>query len=252
MDIITITDGVLWINWFLVIIIVIGEGLLAVKLISKRTINSYFDRKLKKYQHNLDLLADETRLNFSRMNQDFNLWTIKRHEAYLKLYEALARANKLFQSISIFPPYLTEETFTELKAYNKTEIINLLHEYNVKDIEFQEICNLWDSNNKESAILKIFECNKAHKEKQCENALNEIINLFEMSSIYLTDSIEEAIGKLRINFMKQFSIHTYDKISKEDRFVVKLDLYEKINAELKNISSLMKKELSGGYKIEKE
>lgn len=50
-------------------------------------IDSYFQTKLVSFQHQLDLSTEAEKFNYQRKIQDFNLYTNKKHEKYIELYE---------------------------------------------------------------------------------------------------------------------------------------------------------------------
>jgi hypothetical protein len=72
-EIITQQGNLINIDLFKLIIAALVSGWAAVKLFGKRSINTYFDKRLKKYQHDLNLITERARFDYSRMNQDFNL-----------------------------------------------------------------------------------------------------------------------------------------------------------------------------------
>lgn len=66
------------------------------KILYKK-IDHYFREKITLFKHQLDLTAEAEKFNYQRKIQDFSLYTTKKHEKYIKIYEfALETKSKIY------------------------------------------------------------------------------------------------------------------------------------------------------------
>lgn len=79
-----------WITILASIISSSGVVLYAVK----GGISHFYNRRLESYRNELNLLAEEEKLNFQRKIHDFSLYSNKRHELYPEIYKNLLKAKK--------------------------------------------------------------------------------------------------------------------------------------------------------------
>ncbi len=94
--------------------------------ICKKSIETQFDKKTRRAQASLQLIADRKSLNNQKMLADFNLFASKKHDSLTKLYGLLVEAKgAVFEVASViqFSPSGEE--------WNKSDYENFLTESNL-------------------------------------------------------------------------------------------------------------------------
>ena len=54
-------------------------------------IENKFDEQLETYKHDLSLITENARFDYQRKIQDFNLYTIKKHERYVEIHKGISK-----------------------------------------------------------------------------------------------------------------------------------------------------------------
>lgn len=87
-------------------------------------VDHYFQEKITLFKHQLDLSIEAEKFNYQRKIQDFSLYTVKKHEKYVSLYELLLDAESRicgFYGIKSVPTY---------QEYNEKDIRELMNNEN--------------------------------------------------------------------------------------------------------------------------
>lgn len=200
-----------------------------------------YDKELKEYEQRLTVLNERVKSELSRQSEDFKLWTVKRHQAYVELHEAIIELVKKIREIkNVGKPKFEEfgekrikELFTELNVSNG-EIDDLLQK---KDVT--ELANWWHLKRQ---IVIALEFGKVEQSLEklglyvtpgVKKTISEYIGkLFKMWQEYSARAEEEIIGKSTKDFLISMKINSAETEEEEVR---------------EELLSIMRNELSGNY-----
>lgn len=226
------------IDIFKMIIVALGAGWAAVKLFGKKKIDTYFDKKLKKYQHDLDLITQKAQFDYSRMNQDFNLWTTKRHEAYAKIYASIDEILRKLSQI---------KDVEYLEFHSKENFIRLLQKENVSNFEIDEVILLLEGN-PENAIKAANRAIRFAKLSKANICIIKTQTVFGENILYLSCEIYKMVEEFLSKTSTICGYYGFDNLP--DSSKLNMDkLIQDINKLSPKIIELMRKELSGDYRF---
>ncbi|MCE1166338.1 MAG: hypothetical protein LWX07_13150 [Bacteroidetes bacterium] len=226
------------------------SGLIYVGLkhyLSKK-IGSYFDEKLVRYKHELGLITEGEKFNYQRKIQDFSLYTVKKHEKYVRLHELMLWAEG--RIISLFG-FRTAPTYEE---YNKQDIEKVMHDEDFPIGKRDAIFHLWETSGKESAIKELRSFLRVIQFSKANIALIEFKNEILFSKLYLsrelTDKVEECYKLLADILNKYEDMEDNRRYNQGFNSELRRETrkLEKQLADVRDgIIGLYKKELSVGY-----
>lgn len=216
--------------------------------LTKNSINHYFDKKIKQYEHNLNLKSEQAKFDYQRKIQDFNIYTTNKHKSYIELYEQLLKA---YTSVTTLTGLIYTPTFEE---YNNNDLLKYLQERKIPEGKINEILNLWDKDN-DRAKEEILKYNHLRDVSLARNNLLEAQNIYWRAQLYFS---EDVINKTKIVIDKLWKIQIYEQniLNPQTR-----DMYREENSIIKEIGAAreelpnkldmlikdMKRELSVGY-----
>ncbi|HWR44207.1 hypothetical protein [Sporomusa sp.] len=219
---------------------IIAAVWLGIRLYAKKAVEHRFKEKLEDHKHDLGLIAEKAKFNYGRMNQDFGLWTVKRHESYAKLHNATAEAISKVMSLRGFARIPNYEQFC------KDEIEQLLKDRNYIQTDIDSVILHWDSD-KKNAMKQFAKLDKLYREHLAEVACSEAQNALIDSQLYIStdtygmlDELQRKVYFLLINYRAQY----WDEIKGKEED----ELKKYIPEAWKQVTSKMRSELSGGYK----
>ena len=226
-----------WLIFYTFEIIVIFWG--AAKFFGKKAIEHAFNEKLEKHKQELNLITEEAKFNYSRMSQDFGLWTVKRHEAYAKLYIAIAESiSKVFHLRGL-------GSMPDFRRFNKDEIEEWLKNKNFLQEDINLVALQWTNNN-DIALRELSRLDKMFNEQQAEIAYKNFNNVLVETQIYMSDEIYKKLKPLlsqtgRLLYSYRAAYYNEEKNKQEN------ELHEEIGNSWNELATLMRNELSGGY-----
>ena len=110
-------------NWGTIGTSVVLSVIGTVLLLPRKFIDNLFNKSIKKYEHKLVTLSKQAEHDFIVRNQDFNLWTIKRHKAYSMIFEALLHAyTSIINPSNKTDGYESDEVFKCRTTYTRNVI----------------------------------------------------------------------------------------------------------------------------------
>lgn len=212
---------------------------LGIKFYAKKAVEHGFKEKIEDHKHDLGLITEATKFNYGRLNQDFGLWTVKRHEAYAKLHAAIANAVSRTMGLRGFM------RIPDYQQYSEEEIEQLLKDRNFTQADIDSVLLWWDSD-RGCALKRLNNLDKLHREYLAEMAYGEAQNALIESQLYtsaeINTKLEELIGKvykLLVSYRAEYS----DEAKRQEE----ASLREFIPEDWKQITTKMRVELSGGY-----
>lgn len=218
---------------------IIVLGIAGIKLYGKNVIENGFKEKLEDHKHDLNLITEETKFNYGRMNQDFGLWTVKRHESYAKLHnataDAVSRVMRLRGLVRI-PDY---------EQFSKEEIEQLLKDRNFIQADINAVVSYWDSD-RQRAMRQFNKLDKLHREYMAEVACAEAQNALIDSQLYISTEINSMLEELH-NKVYSLLIDYRAEYWDEAKGKREEELRQYIPEAWRQATSKMRSELSGGY-----
>jgi len=209
----------------------------------KRT-DFYFAKQLEKYKRDLQDISEQTKFEYQRKLSDFNLYTTKKHEHYIKLYEEILNAYsytlQLASALKLMPSY---------SGYNEDDISEHLKKLLLPKGKIDDLVALW-KRDRTQAEREIREYVKFKEEFDAENAINQMKNIYLKSQLYLSPplliklkDLNNQLFDLFINCKSEFG----EQKERALRYEKSLKLKEIIDKHFEEIVDIMKGELSVGY-----
>lgn len=239
-------DWVINLDWKAILISIALSNGIGLYLI-KKSIDHGLSKNLEKYKQDLKDISENKKFDYQRKLTDFNLYTTKKHESYIKLYDALSNANS-----SII--YLTSP-LRERDSYdwcNREDIVDHLKKLNLPKGKTDEILETWD-NDKESAKNEIRRCVTLKEELDTDNSVFALKKAYFDAQLYLSSELLKSIDHLIKNYFSlsldaksEYRDSLPPKERKEWRGNIKSTL-EETQKSYTRILDLMRIELSVGY-----
>jgi hypothetical protein len=164
-------------------------------------VDHYFQEKITFFKHQLDLSTEAEKFNYQRKIQDFNLYTVKKHENYIRLYELLLEAESRILGIYGFK---TELSYQE---HNEADFRRIMKEEKFPEGKIEEIFSIWENRGKEDAIKEMKKFFRLIEIKKADNSFWTLKNHYMLSKLYLSDTIEtkfdsflSSLGSLLANY----------------------------------------------------
>lgn len=213
-------------------------------LISSGTIN-YFVKKMidksiakdvEKYKDNLNKLADQAKSYRDRLNQDFNLWTIKRHEAYASVHMVMSGIIEKISSFSALEENMFVDNETLKIILTSSEIFKYL-----SDGDKEYIIANW-TKDRVSAVKRLKEFNDVLSME----LFGEAFDIITKNRLYMTPEIYAFLIEIKESILEIF----FDRLlSDEPENTQKL--ISEILMKWSKTTEKMQKELSGKNDLDK-
>jgi hypothetical protein len=211
-------------------------------------VDHYFQEKITLFKHQLDLSTEAERFNYQRKIQDFTLYTVKKHENYVRLYELLLEAESRILGIYGFK---TEPTYQE---HNEADFRRIMTEEKFPEGKIEEVFSIWKNRGKEDAIKEMKKFFRLIEIQKADNSFWLLKNHFTTSKLYLSDTIENkfnsflsSLGSLLANYetVEQMPF----EVRREERSLIDegTKIRKTIHPQVEDLTTLLKKELSVGY-----
>jgi hypothetical protein len=228
-------------EWKTIITSVLTSGIVTVMIHSfiKGGISHHYNKKLKRFETDLNVMAEEKKLDFQRKLHDFGLYSSKRHEIYPMLYKYLIEASDAASYALTEKKYAPDRKFFE-------KVLLLLK--NQKDCE-----------DKEENSEELFAVREIELVKEAALSAEKAFDFFRESELFLSENVAMQCGKIVIDLM-EVSRDMHSKILIEhgmdfglkkprDDSTLKNKIRE-INTQISRLKTLMKNELGiGDYQI---
>jgi len=211
-------------------------------------VDHYFQEKITLFSHQLDLATEAERFNYQRKIQDFNLYNVKKHENYIRLYELLLEAESRILGIYGFKTELAYE------EHNEVDFKRIMTEEKFPEGKIEEIFGIWKNRGKEDAIKEMKKFFRLIEIKKADNSFWALKNHFMISKLYLSDTMDvkfdsflTSIGSLLATYETIEQIPF--EIRREEKSLIDngMEIRKTIRPQAEELTSLLKKELSAGY-----
>lgn len=197
-----------------------GIGVLLTLFIGK-FLEHDFNKKLQIYTKDLNL-------NYIRKQQDFTLYTTKRHEIYLKLYKQISKA----QSGTLHSRLYRKQP--DYKCASREELGLWCDENDIPQKERERILDCWD-NNPDQAIKEI---QSEWIPKKAKNALVKAQHIMLDNQLYISDKVLRSAERL---------IENIRQLILDDKASESAEMKQEIQKQLGDLTTSMKTELQQGY-----
>ncbi|BBI34075.1 hypothetical protein [Cohnella abietis] len=206
-------------------------------------INGFFNKKLEKHKSDLQLLIENNRFDLQRKMADFNLYTNKKHEAYMKIYDLFLIAEghvRSFMGVKKMPDY---------NEYGLEDIEKKLRSYNLLEKVIQDFLAKWRSTfgsprqelHKEiNDYLAMIDIQKSWIK------IEEANNYFLINRIYLSDQIEDTLSSV-VSLLSSYLNGVEFLLVNRIPFLGSENLSVEIENMINRMKEQMKKELQVGY-----
>ncbi|MDR3593054.1 MAG: hypothetical protein P4N41_25620 [Negativicutes bacterium] len=214
--------------------------------ILKKGTDFHFTKMLETYKRNLQDINEKTKFDYQRKLMDFNLYTTKKHEHYIALYEALRKAHGTVMHLA--SPLRERASYD---WFNETDIEKHLNELCLPKGKAEELLNNWKSNQKE-AEKEIRKCVTLKEEMDSKNTIIKLSNIYWKSQLYIFPALNDEfkpyldkINTLSINCKSEYR----ETMNKKDYLELCSEngvLQKEVDVIFSNILSKMREELSVG------
>lgn len=211
-------------------------------------VDHYFEEKLTMFKHQLDLSTEAERFNYQRRIQEFNLYTVKRHENYLRLYELLLETESKILGIYGFR---TELTYQE---HNREDIRRVMTDARFPQGKIEEILAIWENREKSEAVKEMKRFFRLIEMKQADNSFIALKNHYIVCKLYLSnlvdtklDAVITALGDLLSNYETVEQIPSEIRRGNSSLIDEGRKIRKTIHPQIEELTVQIKKELSVGY-----
>jgi hypothetical protein len=196
-------------NWTNFIFNILSSSMVTIFLISvtpvlKKAISRYidnkFEEKIVKYQHDLNLVTENAKLDIQRKIYDFNLYSSKKHEIYAELYKKVLIAHGQITGLMGFRKSIN------LNFLDKSYIIEFLKNNNFNENDITELSHDWDLNRK-TQVDKITKYLRNKEINEADSKLVEANNYYLESKLYMSNKIDNISNELIDEIRKLFIIY---------------------------------------------
>lgn len=211
-------------------------------------VDHYFQEKITLFKHQLDLTTEAEKFNYQRKIQDFSLYTIKKHEKYVTLYELILEAESKICGIYGFKSVPTYQ------EYNEKDIRKVMTDENFPEGKIDEIFDIWKNQSKDEAIKAMRKFFRLVNVQKASNSFNAFKNQYLFSKLYLSETIDKKISEIirtlsavlaHYETFEQFPFEVRREMKEEIREATKLQ--ESVRHQIVELTELLKKELAVGY-----
>ena len=196
----------------------------------------------------MQLLTEKERYNYQKKIHEFSLFTVKKHESYIDLYQSLLKAYGWLDGLYGF---ISDLTYQE---YNKDDITGLMKENKFPKGKIEEVLLTWDENGKEYALEVMKEFRRLVDFSEARNAIVMAQKCHHLNRLYLSRELEEVSKKI-IEDLKQIhiSFEVVEQFSKSNRkqslstFRESKEKLKEALVSIEELISIMKSEISSSF-----
>lgn len=211
-------------------------------------VDNYFQEKITLFKHQLDLSTEAERFNYQRKIQDFNLYTVKKHEKYVSIYESILEAESRICGIYGFKSVPTYQ------EYNENDIRKIMTDEKFPEGKINEIFEIWRNQGKDEALKTMRKFFRLIEVQKASNSFNAFKYQYIISKLYLSETIDKKITEI-IGTLAAVLAHyeTFEQLPFEARREMKEEikeatkLQESVRPQIEELTELLKKELAVGY-----
>jgi len=240
------------IYFLILLVLIIGYFVVKYTLpqFAQKIVDSRFDKKLETHKHELNKLTEEAKFNYQRLLSDFNLYSVKKHEHYIQIYNSLIIAHG-----SVFYLASSLKQLSTYDFFNEQDMDEHLNKIGTPRGRTDELIGIWKTD-KKSGIKEIQKHETYLEEWKVERDVDKLNNTYWGSQLNLSGDLKELLKTL-IADLRTLSINAkreYQPISGNISGEDYMKLYEEnkkskaiINENMEKITAKMQNELSVGY-----
>ncbi|MFD0680368.1 MULTISPECIES: hypothetical protein [unclassified Paenibacillus] len=234
------------VDWGTVIISVPSTLIIAggfAKLYLNSFIDNRFKEKIESHKSELQLLLENNKFDLQRKMADFNLYTNKRHEAYMNVYDLILKADGHIRGLMGF------KTLPDYSEYGLLDIEKRLRNYNLLEKVIEDFLGKWSTcigDERQYLYKEINEYLSMIEVTKAKVQLTEANNYFLFNKLYLSDEVQEILSSL-ITLLSNFSIGAQFLLENDVPFKDATVLRAHIENYLNKLQKQMRVELQIGY-----
>jgi hypothetical protein len=195
------------------------------------------DKNLEQYKQELTQLTENLKFDLQRKTQDFNLYTIKRHEKLPELFKFLLIADSTIRGLFGGRRSLTFEEF------NRVDIEDYLSNRKVPKGMIEKILIQWHSD-KVEAIKQMIDYLRVIEYSEARRDFNEAKNYYILSELYLTDEVT----KLTEEYIKILGeLLNYSEFPEPGTHTQRFEYHAQLDNIANQLRIVMKNELGISY-----
>ncbi|GAV11334.1 hypothetical protein [Paenibacillus sp. NAIST15-1] len=238
-----------WGSYIISIPLILATVWAGLRFLAKKYVEQEFSKRIENHKHDLNLLVEANKFDIQRKMYDFNLYTTKRHETYMKLYnlflEASSRVSR-FQGIRQIPDF---------KNFSNEVIAEYLRRFNLSESEWLTIAENWNNGTDPYLVKKVESYYNINEVREMEAAYVKAKNEYLLTRLYLSKKVESIClilsSKLTEALLELEEIYDINYIEQDINLTESRKNLRKIHDDI-NLHSLelkdeMQKELSIGY-----
>ncbi|MBP2660151.1 MAG: hypothetical protein H6Q69_3183 [Firmicutes bacterium] len=129
------------------------------------------DKDIKYYEQRLTLLTEHVKFEHGKRNEDFKIWTIKRHEAYADIHEKLLKLYLLLTKLQFF---LWGPTEIDI-IVSELDIISITEKFGIDNNASSQIAALWrtDENQAKEKLELLLQKDRESKINEVAGIIND-------------------------------------------------------------------------------
>lgn len=233
-----------WGTFFLSIpttLIIIGGFM---KVAVNKFIDTRFNKRLETHKSELQLILETNKFDFQRKMSDFNLYTNKRHESYMNIYDMYLRADGAIRGL------MGLRSLPDYSEYGREDLEKRLRSFNLLENVIIDFLQKWDVatnyNDKTQLHREINDYIKKIEPKIAKNKLSEAKNYYLTRRIYLSEEVNNLLESLTIN-LSNYANGVEFLFDSNIPFTNKQNIDLLITNDFSQLQTQMATELQAGY-----
>jgi hypothetical protein len=240
-------DNIMNIDWGTFIIsipvtLIIVGGFL--KLAVNKFIDTQFNKRLETHKSELQLILETNKFDFQRKMSDFNLYTNKRHESYMNIYDMYLRADGEIRGL------MGLRSLPDYREFGREDLEKRLRSFNLLENVINDFLQKWDvatsHTDKTQLHREINDYIKKIEPKIAKNKLSEAKNYYLTRRIYLSEEVCNLLESLTTN-LSNYAIGVEFLFNGNIPFTDRQSIDLLITNDFSQLQTKMTTELQAGY-----
>lgn len=226
--------------------IVVATVWLGIKFYAKNIVGNHFKKKLEDHKSELQNITEFNKFDLQRKLSDFNLYTVKKHDIYVELFDLFMRADGHTGGLMGY------RSVPDYKKYTAKQLEYSLEKLGFPAHDIEEFTTNWDEE-KDYKFEKLKAYIQRYEISSARNIIIEAKNKFLLSRLYISTEVDEILSALSSTlnlYVLDVEFLLEENLDAVDRIVIResKDTNEKIIIEsLTKLKEQMQKEISIGY-----
>jgi phosphoribosyl-ATP pyrophosphohydrolase len=234
------------INWSTILVyllLTLGAIWGFTKLFINNLIDNRFKNKLESLKNELQLIIENNKFDLQRKMADFNLYTTKRHEAYMNIYDLYLNADGQIRG------QMGMKTSPDYNEFGLADIEKRLRSFNLLENKIEEYLEKWRAytgTQRHELFSEIGDYLYMVEIQKANLKLVEANNYFLLRRLYLSDEVQDIIFELK-KLLFDYILGVEFLMKHKTPFKECSMLEAKIEISLNKLLLQMRNELKVGY-----